>query len=231
MTAGGRAAPRAWPRCCYACCHCWCRGTFPRSYCFIVNHAREITLRNCEVDWPDGADFEKLKLGYLGVVAHAAPGLRVENNLFLTCVVGVAASHSPGAVISHNTIVGEGNYGVVLLPASAEDRYTVENNLFYRTTLGYKINPAIWVFDPMPRLTCDYNLFYIPKDHKATIGKLPGTERLFPLAAWTEATGLDRHSVQVEPTFTNPAARDFSLRSGSPGNGAARDGGVVGRRW
>ncbi len=205
-------------------------GTFPRSYCAIINHARGITIRNCEVDWANGPDMEKLKLGYMGIIAHAAPELRVENNLFLTCVAGVAASHSPGSVVRNNTIVGEGNYGVVILAGGAQEEYTVENNLFYRTTLGYKTNPAIWVFEPMPRLVCDYNLFFIPEVHKATIGKLPETERLAPLSAWAEATGLDRHSQQIEPQFTNPAARDFSLKAGSPGQTLARDGGAVGQR-
>lgn len=205
-------------------------GAFPRSQCYVLNQAEGITIRNCEVAYPSVATFEALKLGYNGLVAHEAPGLRVENNLFLCCVTGTAVSNSPDTVIRGNTFIGEGNYGVVIIPGSAEESYTVEDNLFYRAVMGYKTGPCIWVFDPMPKLVCDHNLFFIPEKHKGTIGKLPDTDRLFPLDAWQKGSGLDKNSLAAEPVFRNPETGDFSLQPSSPGTTLARDGGPVGQR-
>ncbi len=204
-------------------------GVFPYSQCYLLDHAEGITIRDCEMDYPAVANFENLKLGYSGLVAHRAPGLTVENNLFLCGMVGVAASHSPGSVIRQNTIVGEGNYGVVLVPGDSEESYSIQQNLFYRAVLGYKLSPCIWVFEPMPRLVSDNNLFFIPEKDKGTIGTLPGTERLFPLEAWTAATGLDKSSLQAQPEFVAPEARNFSLKPGSPGKGKAGNGRDIGR--
>lgn len=205
-------------------------GDFARSHCYVINRARGITIRNCSVDYPSVSSFEKLKLGYTGLTAHDAPDLLVENNLFLCCGWGVAASNSSGTVVRGNTFVGEGNYGVVIIPGASDETYTVEDNLFYRAIMGYKTGPCILVFEPMPKLVSDHNLFFIPEDHKGTIGELPQSGRLFPLRAWQEATGLDAASVAAEPLFVDPAAGDFSLQHSSPGTKVARDGGPVGMR-
>jgi hypothetical protein len=205
-------------------------GAFRSSECFIIDHAKGITIRDCEVTYPEVSSFEKLKLGYSGLVAHDAPDLRVENNLFLCCVHGAAVSNAPGAVIRGNTFIGEGNYGVVIIPGTADEAYTVEENLYYRAVMGYKTGPCLWVFDPMPQLVSDRNLYFIPEKHKGTIGKLPQTDRLVPLDAWKKESGLDANSVQAEPAFANPEAGDFSLRPSSPGATLARDGGPVGFR-
>lgn len=205
-------------------------GAFPRSQCYIINCAEGITIRNGEIGYPSVATFEALKLGYNGLVAHEAPDLLVENNLFLCCVTGAAASNSPGTVIRGNTFVGEGNYGVVIIPGAAGEPYTVEDNLFYRAVMGYKTGPCIWVFAPMPKLVSDHNLFFIPETHKGTIGQLPDTDRLFPLEVWKKESGLDKASLAAEPLFRDPQAGDFVLQPSSPGATLARDGGPVGIR-
>jgi len=205
-------------------------GSFPRSQCYVINNSRGVTIRNCGVDYPPDSTFEKLKLGYTGLTAHDAPDLLVENNLFLCSVWGVAASNSSGTVVRGNTFVGEGNYGVVIIPGTEEEIYTVENNLFYRAVMGYKTGPCIWVFEPMPKFTSDHNLFFIPEDHKGTIGALPHTDRLFPLGVWQKESGFDASSIEAEPLFVNPEAGDFRLQPSSPGAKLARDGGPVGIR-
>ena len=205
-------------------------GDFARSHCYVIHRAQGITVRNCSVDYPSVATFDKLKLGYTGLTAHDAPGLLVENNLFLCCGWGVSASNSPGTVVRGNTFVGEGNYGVVIIPGGADETYTVEDNLFYRAIMGYKTGPCLFVFEPMPKLVSDHNLFFIPETHKGTIGELPTSGRLFPLKAWQEATGLDGQSMSAEPIFEKPEAGNFSLKTSSPGANLARDGGPVGIR-
>ena len=205
-------------------------GDFARSQCYVINRARGITIRNGLVDYPSVATFEKLKLGYTGVTAHDAPGLVVENSLFLCCGWGVAASNSPGTVVRGNTFIGEGNYAVVIIPGGADETYTVEDNLFYRAIMGYKTGPCILVFEPAPKLVSDHNLFFIPEGHKGAIGELPGSGRQFSLKAWQEATGLDAASIAAEPLFVNPQAGDFALQPSSPGTKLARDGGQVGMR-
>ncbi|MFV0338682.1 MAG: right-handed parallel beta-helix repeat-containing protein [Chthoniobacterales bacterium] len=204
-------------------------GYFPTCNAYIINHAKGITIRNCEIDWPAVGNFEKPKLSYNGLLASEAPGLTVENNLFLCCNWGVSASHSPGTVIRQNSFIAGANYGIVIIPKSPEDTYTIENNLFYRATFGYKTGSVIRIFAPLPHLICDYNLFYIAPEDKATIGSLIADERFSPLEAWVKGSGLDKNSRAEKPVFEDPDKRNFTLKEDSPGKGMSNNGSDVGR--
>jgi len=205
-------------------------GRFGEGTNFRVSNARNVRLSDCHVDYPPGMSFEKLRLGHGGLIAVDSPGIEAENNVFLCGVVGVAVSNCPGARIASNTIIGEGNYGVVVIPGAADQSYRIESNIFYRAIMGYKTGPNIWVMNIKPDLFCDRNLFYIAEGTKATLGKLPATDRLPSLEAWQTATGLDRHSLAAQPIFLDPEKGDFRLAPNSPGIKLAEDGGPVGAR-
>ena len=72
-----------------------------------------------------------------------------DNNVFLCGYVGVAVSTSPGARVIHNTILGEGNYGIVIVADSDGEPYGVLHNLLYRTILGYQAGPQVWMMNAM----------------------------------------------------------------------------------
>ncbi len=199
-------------------------------YYFLVNHARGIRITRCENDYPKGSTFEKPKGLANGMVVNDAPGIRIEDNLFLCGIIHIGLSRSPGAVVRHNTIVGEGNYGIVIVPGSAEETYLLEANLFHRAIMGYKMGGILRVFDPIPKITSDYNLYSVPEGHKSGIANWPVGGRIATLKEWQEATGHDLHSIAGTPHFANPEQRDFTLLADSPGKGIAPEDTDVGFR-
>ena len=207
-----------------------CGGAFSKGRNVAVANARGVRVAHCRVAYPRVASFAELKLGHSGLVATDAPGLTVENNVFLCGAVCVGVAGSPGTRIANNVLLGEGNYGVVLVPGARNERYAIRNNIFCRIVLPYKSNPNIWIMNLPARVDCDHNLFYIPDDHNATIGKTTETDRLRNLAEWRERTGFDTHSIEAMPLFVDPENGDFRLAPGSPGLDLADDGAAVGIR-
>lgn len=204
---------------------------------YIISNARGVRISGGRIAYPIynrqlnlRSSFENLRMAKGGLVANNAPDLLVENNVFLCGYVGVAASLSPGARIVNNTIVGEGNFGVVIVPGAEDELYTVRNNLFYQTIMNYKTGAIIWMMNVKAQLDSDYNFFYIPEDHQANKGKLPDTERIRDLRQWQELTGLDLNSRRGKPKFIDPEGGDFRLQPGSPGIDADDDSGPVGAR-
>lgn len=197
----------------------------------LVNNARNIAVQGFRSEYPPGATFTKFKLGANGVMAVDAPNLLVEDNLFVGNSTGIAVSASPDTKIRHNTLVSGGNYGVVIVPGGAGETYSVEGNLFDRTILHYKKNPAIRMYAPESKIDSDYNLFHIPREHKGGIGSLPSHDGVSrTLEEWQKASGLDRHSVAAEPLYENPEKADFRLKPGSPGKSILPDGSDAGAR-
>ncbi len=206
-------------------------GKFTVGHIATIAQGRGIQVSGCHVRYPEGASFEKLKLGHSGIVAADAPDLLIEDNVFLCGTYAVGMGRCPGARILHNTIVGEGNYGIAIVPDSPDEDYTIRNNLFYRSVMGYKAGCVLWVFNVAPRLDSDYNLFYIPADHKGTIGMIVDSAvRYKTLVDWQAATGHDRHSLEALAQFVDPEGGDFRLAKTSPGYTVAEDGGPVGAR-
>jgi hypothetical protein len=205
-------------------------GVFSMGHNALVANGRGVRISSCQATYPPKSSFAKLALGHGGLVASDAPDLIVDNNVFVCGYVGVGVSNSPGARIIGNVIVGEGNYGVVIIPGDPEDAYVIANNIFYRAIMGYKTGPNIWVMNLKAKVRSDHNLFWFPPGFKSTIGKLPDTDRVVTLAEWQRATGLDAHSVMDRPEFVDPERGDFRLAPGSVGLRLADDGGVVGIR-
>jgi hypothetical protein len=131
--------------------------------------------------------WDKLGAATGGLVASHAPDLMIDNNVFLCGYVGVGLGSCPGAKVLNNTIVGEGNYGVTIVPDSKEETYTVRNNLFCRAILGYKVNACLSTYNLVPQLDADYNLYAIPDDHNGSIGMLSDLKHIHDMDAWRDA--------------------------------------------
>lgn len=206
-------------------------GVFSGGHNFVIGNAEGVRVAGCRVELPAAASWDRLRLGHGGMVATHAPGLVVEDNVFACGYVGVGVAASDGARIAHNVIIGEGNYGVVMVPDDPDEQYHVTDNVFYRAIMGYKTGCQIWMMNVHAELTADRNLFFIPEDHNATIGTLPETERFETLAAWQEATGHDRSSRVDRPSFVDRDSGDFRLAPDSPGHDLGADDTPVGVRW
>ena len=111
----------------------------------------------------------------------------------------------PGGTIVEGT---SGNYLVENNVAVDNAVYPAYNGISCNRRSG---NVGIWDSAPATT-TVDHNLVYLSK---------PGTMYVFgssfsSLAAMQAATGQERHGVQADPRFTNPAGGTFTLQAGSP---------------
>ncbi|HWL54670.1 MAG TPA: right-handed parallel beta-helix repeat-containing protein [Chthoniobacteraceae bacterium] len=205
-------------------------GAYSVGTYFVISHAEGIRIAHCETDYPAGSSFEKRKAGHHGLLANRAPGLVVEDNLFLCSIIHVGIAASPGAIVRHNSLIGEGNYGIVVAPENAGESYRIEANLFYNVIFPSKLSANLWFFSPTPKIVSDHNLFYLAPDARGSIGELAEPGKMTTLAQWREQTGLDLNSLTAQPLFRDPDRRDFTLTADSPGKGEAANGDDIGKR-
>ena len=153
-------------------------------------------------------------------------------------------SHSRGVHFVHNTSVDAGDCwshsqrpnpnGAHLMSyrhvGEMADQ-TIRDNVFARSTdRGFR-----FFTDWRSALDMDYNLHYEPvntlSESHARQGKAwkfgSGPEEF---VRYQKATGLDAHSIYALPQFVDPAKRDYRLKPGTPGAGAASDGTDMGAR-
>jgi len=88
---------------------------------------------------------------------------------------------------------------------------------------GLTTNEAdLWVDDDsMVGFDSDDNMFW---NSTAQPPIKRGLDRFASVAAWSDSTGHDRRSLQLDPLFVDPANGDFHLRAGSPAIDDANSG-------
>jgi hypothetical protein len=210
-----------------------------------VDRSAGVVIRNCDF-W--NAHITKGRWSGLGVFSRRSPNIHVHGNTFYSCNRMYNCVQCDGVTVTHNT-VARMLHGTLTVAYSAGA--TVENNSF---TYGgsYALTPVM-TKEQFESFRSDYNNFamFIP-EHRWTEGILPKEKiervrygsaskalaNLFirnghtgnaqGLARWQELTGLDQHSIWVEPMYVDPKKRDFRLQPGSPNIGAGRDGATIG---
>ena len=149
--------------------------------------------------WSQGGDVLRHSRVYGNATGVNADYMSVQNNvIFNNTGVGILAGQSE---VINNTIVAAGAVGVDCdYPNS-----TVRNNIIQVSGVGkqaLRVESGGW--------TSDYNDLYATGG--ATIGMKAGVDYA-TLATWQTATGQDRHSMTADPLFSDPAGRDFHVRS------------------
>jgi len=157
---------------------------------------------------------------------------------------GVTNSHSYGVVFEHNTCVDSGycwSHAQRPDPNGAHMMFyghksqmrdqAIRNNVFCRSSdRGARYFTPFW----KTQLDLDYNLDWEPLN---TLSEYHGGPESFRFGSGMEEfrryqsrTGLERHSLYAEPVFVDPLKRDYRLKPGTPGTGAASDGTDMGAR-
>ncbi len=182
--------------------------------------------------WPIGS----------GIAANGSPGLVADHNIIYQVEQGIRLYRSPGARITHNTIL-KNMYGAVKFIYSAENSISRNNSFCFsgndQYLVIYRDREELETFDS------DYNNLgtklrrpepgdeIVPSDpffqhhgSKAVIS-LNG-ERYNSLRIWQQATGKDRQSIFKEPRYVDPENWDFRLQPDSPNISAGENGADIG---
>jgi len=157
---------------------------------------------------------------------------------------GVTNSHSYGVVFEHNTCVDSGYCwshaqrpdpnGAHMMFYGHKSRMkdqAIRNNVFCRSSdRGARYFTPFW----KTLLDLDYNLDWEPLN---VLSEYHGGPESFRFGSGAEEfrryqshTGLEKHSLYAEPVFADPSKRDYRLKPGTPGTGAASDGTDMGAR-
>jgi parallel beta-helix repeat protein len=105
---------------------------------------------------------------------------------------------------------------------SANEMYgnVIKNNIFVTTSTGvynyygYRNGSSTGFMEAL-----DYNLYYYTGGAASFGYGYRGTSS-YSLTTWRTFSGMDAHSVEGSPLFTNAGAGDFTLQAGSPAIGA-----------
>lgn len=153
----------------------------------------------------------------------------IHNNVIRDCAVAVHSFDPPVELRNlrfyNNTIYNSGVGGVAILgkPTAQPHRNTeIFNNIFYNAGAGDPLLVAYYN-DPEPAQLptyADYNLFFGPGHWDLNDTSYSS------LSAWQTASGLDAHSLTVDPQFVaagGPRPEDYQLAPGSPARAVAPD--------
>jgi len=150
----------------------------------------------------------------LGIYASGATAAAVRGNLFLAnAFAGVSCWKQNRDVIEENTFASNQRSGLEILD---EANPTVRKNIFFGNPTAVSVKNVTdmspWAYE-QASIVFAGNIFWRNQEdanwlRPAGDGKL--TER------GTISAAAERGNVQADPLFADPAAQDFSLRSGSP---------------
>jgi hypothetical protein len=134
--------------------------------------------------------------------------------------VGLILRCASNGLVAHNVIDTIGSYAFELSDSGLGEKF-VGSIAGLRIVDNVVVGSVVYVLrDPVQGVTADDNLVWQPRGPIATA---PGATRYDSLAALTQATGFDAHSLEADPHFVNTAAHDYRLLAGSP----ALDAGVT----
>ena len=159
-----------------------------------------------------------------GVGIYAGTGITVQYNLIVGNhyrgfeVANIHSGTSISVALYNNTIVGNATsaQAVITSGGGGPVTLTAKNNIFWSNVVG-NTGPAIAWTTGGTTLVSDYNDIYVTQGWGDTYYSNSG---YLTFANWKTATGLDGHSRNADPLFTNAAAGDYTLQAGSPAIGA-----------
>ena len=132
-----------------------------------------------------------------GLVSEGVQGLRVESCVFSRCVIGLFLHGTHETRLAHNTIAASSSTGVLLLACGPG---AIRNSLFAANNVNY-VADAI----AAPSWSSDYNVIRGPT---GPWGDVPSA---FNISEWFPASGQERHSIFVTPSFFDAEKYDLHI--------------------
>jgi len=183
-----------------------------------VSQCQGFELLGCRIG------YQKRHAGFgNGVELYRCSRARIEGNVIWGTRYHCVLNQCTDTLVKNNTFAWGQVFSTHFLGKHDGCRFV--NNLFYWPTSVPNAALAIVCPTKELRLTSDYNFFgpMVARTHVAYVYRNSVLDVIVPgptLADWQQASGQDRHSLQGDPLFVDPARGDFRLRKGSPAIGA-----------
>ena len=128
-------------------------------------------------------------------------------------------------VIRRNTMV---NGTFFHFFAAGANNITITDNIFYRSCVPEKKNPAYLLQNIKGKIVSDRNVYFSPYKHHPSGGQIRNSNEKTlvlskDLAHWQKTTGYDRSSIAADPLFVDVKKGDFRLKEASPAKGKGAD--------
>jgi nitrous oxidase accessory protein NosD len=215
-----------------------------------VQKSPNVTVAGCRVwnahwygAWPSGN----------GVNVHYSPSFTGTRNVVFRQEFGFWFSHSTNVTLTHNTAAGN-LYGAAMFHYSIENSVCRNNSFAFQGNDVLAIIQNLGDSAKLRGFDCDYNNYGTPirqvapgeahdmieprkRDAMLDMGSkaiINYTEhggqmhRFLTMQAWREYSGIDQHSVFVDPLYVDAQQCDFRLEPNSPNQGAGSEGATLG---
>jgi len=132
-----------------------------------------------------------------GLIASGSTGLRVESCVFSNCTIGAFIQSTTGTRMAHNTVAGSASVGVLVLSSGSGE---ICNSILTNNNTNMIVDAI-----SAPAWSSDHNVI---NGTTGGWGDVPAVAKIYE---WNAASGQDRHSVHVVPSFADPAAFDLHI--------------------
>jgi hypothetical protein len=215
-----------------------------------IDRSAHVTVAGCRIwnahwrggTWPTG----------IAIYGYLSPNMTVHGNVLFKQEHGVWLHSCPNSVLTSNTCAAHVYSAASLLHSAA---CVIRNNSFaFQGNDVLLIQLSKGQVDKLKEFDCDYNNYgtsirqappglpfdnvdprprdsFLACDSKAIVNYMEhGGEmkRFETMDGWRAFSGLDRHTLFVDPLYRDAESRDFRLEPGSPNIGAGKDGATIG---
>jgi len=182
-----------------------------------------------------------------------SPGFVGRENVLFRQEHGFWCYNSPNVALTHNTCVAN-LYSAAALLYSCENSVCRNNSFTFQGNDVIVIEENLGEKRKLATFDCDYNNYgtalreqpqgtkfdsispretenFLRGGSKAIVNYTEyrgEMKRFVSMAEWREFSGLDRHTLFVDPLYRDSAARDFRLDAKSPNRGAGADKATIG---
>ena len=175
--------------------------------------SRYITVKNC-------ISIHKLYAGPF--FKGQGQNFDLENNVSCGGDYALSFHGTKNVRLHRNSIINSALFSVIFW--GGEGNYTMTDNIYYRSSVPSKTNPAMLFIGVKNKIHSDGNVFWSPHKHQYIGGEFSNMARKRlsiskTLKEWQQQTGMDKNSLHADPQFVDIAKGDFRLKPGSPAAG------------
>ena len=175
--------------------------------------ARHITVKNC-------ISIHKL---YAGPFFKASgQDFDLENNVSCGGDYALSFHGAKNVRLHRNSIINSALFSLIFW--GGEGNFSMTDNIYYRSCIPAKTNPAMLFIGIKGKIHSEGNVFWSPYKNHRIGGEFSDLARKrlsisTTLKEWQQQTGMDKKSIHADPQFVDIEKGDFRLKPGSPATG------------